>query len=222
MKNCKSDHTWGWRRSSRVWVRAVACLRRCCTHKILANFRWDPGHLGFEGKRPPISFDGSCRPAHRPASSGSQTSSKFWSIWVAGTPLWVSWKKKIGKKPVGDWLVSHMNRFMLTRNGLWQSRCYTPHTCNFGMWFLSPAEIWGDSLLYNSMIITGSFLDISKKNSSPKNSRLKKTHGNFLKNSSLFSKNSKFCQLNLIIFEIQKIILLKWSNFSPQLLSCKF
>ena len=66
------------------------------------------------------------------------------------------------------------------------------------------------------------FLDISKKTQAQKNSRLKKTQGNFLKNSSLFSKNSRFCQLNLIIFAIHKIITLKWSNFSIQLLSCKF
>ena len=55
-----------------------------------------------------------------------------------------------------------------------------------------------------------------------KNSRLKKTQGNFLKNSSLFLKNSRFCQLDLIIFAIQKIIALKWSNSSTQLLICKF
>ena len=48
-----------------------------------------------------------------------------------------------------------------------------------------------------------------EKNSSPKKLKAEKTQGNFLKNSSLFLKNSRFCQLNLIIFEIQKIILLK-------------
>ena len=51
--------------------------------------------------------------------------------------------------------------------------------------------------------------------------KAEKTQGNFLQNSSLFSKNSRFCQLNLTIFAIQKI-LLEWSNFPPQLLGCKF
>ena len=43
-----------------------------------------------------------------------------------------------------------------------------------------------------------------EKNSSPKKLKAEKTQGNFLKNSSLFLKNSRFCQLILIIFETKK------------------